>query len=220
MRMINLASLSLSLAMLDISVSHLVPILAAWHLLFKHRPDAVGKNAVHLLHSAMFALHYNFEYELRHAVQLSIGFYLYDTARLCLSKTGPWYILHHAMTMYLLNAALTVPQHAPSLLKGYYMLEMSNVMLYVSYHVHKEHGDKPALVMASELLQLGWYAHYRIFKLTPYFYEVIAEALTLGIGACAMIAVIYVMGLGWSYRLVLKNIDNYARMKQILDQKQ
>jgi len=203
--------------MLDISVSHLIPLMATWHLLFKHKPDAVGKNAIHLLHSMLFALHYNLEYELRHAVQLSIGFYLYDTVHLCLLKTGPWYILHHAITIHLLNAALTAPQHAPSLLKGYYMLEVSNVMLYVSYHVRKEHADKPALVMASELLQLLWYAYYRIFKLTPYFYEVSAESLALGIGACAMIVGIYMMGLGWSYKLLLKNIDNYARIKQLMN---
>lgn len=164
-------------------------------------------------------LHYTCEYELEYAVQISIGFYLYDTIYL-LKSLSIMYILHHVITIYLINLAMSAPQHAASILKGYYILEVSNIMLYVSYHVRKAHPSKAALIMASELLQLVWYSYYRIFKLTPYLYEISEEAFSTGFGTVAMICAIYAMGLGWSYKLLLKNVNNCAEIKKMMNEKQ
>ena len=195
---------------------HLIPIVATWHLLYKEfAKEAVGKNAIHLLHSIIFILHYNCGYELEYAVQISIGFYLYDTVYL-LKSLSIIYILHHMITIYTISLVITAPQHAASALKGYYMLEVSNIMLYVSYHVRKAHPSKAALIMASEFMQLVWYSYYRIFKLTPHLYEISAEAFSLGFSAVAMICVIYAMGIGWSYKLLLKNMNNWAEIKKMM----
>lgn len=121
------------------------------------------------------------------------------------------------ITIYIISLVITAPQHAASTLKGYYMLEVSNITLYVSYHVRKAHPSKAALIMASELLQLVWYSYYRIFKLTPYLYEISAEVFSLGFSAVAMICAIYAMGLGWSYKLLLKNMNNWAEIKKMMN---
>jgi hypothetical protein len=123
------------------------------------------------------------------------------------TATAP-YLLHHAITIYLLNIAMTEPVHAASMLHGYCILETSNIMLYVSYHVRKEHADRKELIMLSELVQLGWYTYYRIFKLTAFLYTIRAEAFQLGIGGCAMLATVYAMGVLWSYKLLIKNMRN------------
>ena len=94
------------------------------------------------------------------------------------------------------------------MLHGYYILETSNIMLYVSYHVRKEYADRKQLIMLSELVQLGWYTYYRIFKLTAFLYSIRAEVFQLGIGGCAMIATMYAMGVLWSYKLLIKNMRN------------
>ena len=229
------------------SLSCIIPIMAAWHLSFmeisKHKPEAVSKNLNHLLHSLIFIAHYANDYNLSYATHISIGFYLYDTVFLmqsamqlfCVASvekimqkatatakatateatatgatataTAP-YLLHHAITIYLLNLAITEPVHAASMLHGCYILEASNIMLYVSYHVRKEHADRKELIMLSELVQLGWYTYYRIFKLTAFLYTIRAEAFQLGLGGCAMLATVYAMGVLWSYKLLIKNMRN------------
>jgi hypothetical protein len=202
----------------------------------KHKPEAVSKNLNHLLHSLIFIAHYAIDYNLSYATHISIGFYLYDTVYLmqsamqlfCVASvekiiqkatatgatatgaataTAP-YLLHHAITIYLLNIAITEPVYAASMLRGYCILETSNIMLYVSYHVRKEHADRKELIMLSELVQLGWYTYYRIFKLTAFLYTIRAEAFQLGIGGCAMLATVYAMGVLWSYKLLIKNMRN------------
>lgn len=209
--------------MTHVSPIHILPIVASWYLLHKeivkHLPEAVGKNAIHLLHGMIFALHYNYEYELEYAVHISIGFYLYDTMYL-LKSLSMMYILHHVITIYLISLVITAPQHGASTLKGYYMLEVSNIMLYVSYHVRKAHPSNIRLIMASELLQLVWYSYYRIFKLTIHLYETSAEVLSTGFGVVVMICAIYAMGLGWVYKLLLKNLNNCAEMKKMMNDKQ
>jgi len=122
--------------------------------------------------------------------------------------------LHHAMAIYLLNTALIAPQHTATLLHGCCILETSNLMLYVSYHVRKEHATRPGLIMASELVQLVWYTYYRIFKLTPFLYETSAEARSHSIGACAILAALYAMGAAWSYKLLQKNVHNYRNYRR------
>ena len=203
----------------------------------KYKSEAISKNLNHLLHSLIYIAHYASDYNLPYATHISIGFYLYDTMCLmqsamqlfCVASaekimqkatatgatatgataTAAPYLLHHAITIYLLNIAITEPVHAASMLHGYYILETSNIMLYVSYHVRKEHADRKELIMLSELVQLGWYTHYRMFKLTAFLYSIRAEVFQLGIGGCAMIATVYVMGVLWSYKLLIKNMCNY-----------
>jgi len=220
-------------------LSYIIPIMASWHLvcteLSKHKPEAVSKNIAHLLHSLIYILHYNHDYNMPYAAHISIGFYMYDFG--CLMQTAMQqfciasaekimhqrappatttttvapYLLHHAMAIYLLNTALIAPQHTATLLHGCCILETSNLMLYVSYHVRKEHATRPGLIMASELVQLVWYTYYRIFKLTPFLYETSAEARSHSIGACAILAALYAMGAAWSYKLLQKNVHNYRK---------
>ena len=130
------------------------------------------------------------------------------TATGATAKATAPYLLHHAITIYLLNLAITEPVYAASMLHGCYILEASNIMLYVSYHVRKEHADRKELIMLSELVQLGWYTYYRIFKLTAFLYTIRAEAFQLGLGGCAMLATVYAMGVLWSYKLLIKNMRN------------
>lgn len=201
----------------------------------KYKSEAVSKNLNHLLHSLIYIAHYANDYNLPYATHVSIGFYLYDTVCLmqsamqlfCVASTekimhkatatgatatgatatAP-YLLHHAITIYLLNIAITEPVHTASMLHGYYILETSNIMLYVSYHVRKEHAVRKDLIMLSEVIQLGWYTYYRIFKLTAFLCSIRAEVFQLGIGGCAMLATVYAMGVLWSYKLLIKNMRN------------
>jgi hypothetical protein len=217
-----------------LNLSHVIPIMATWHLAFmeisKHKSEAVSKNLNHLLHTLIYIAHYTCDYNVIYATQISIGFYLYDTLYLMRSAVQMFcvvsaekimhtkmpapsiapiapYLLHHAIAICMLNMAINDPMHTEFILHAYYILATSNIMLYVSDHVHKECADRK-LVMLSELVQFVWYTHYRIFKLSAFLYDSHAEAFQLGICACAMIATLYAMGVAWSHQLFVKNMRN------------
>ena len=204
--------------------THLIPIMAAWHLsmteLSKYKPAPVSKNINHLLHTLTFMLMYTQTHEVEYATHISIGFYSYDIIYM-LSMThdsirrNASYLLHHAIAIYLLNLTFIAPGHAESILKGYSILESSNIMLYVSYHVQKEWPQQRALIMSSEFIQLLWYTYYRIFKMTIFVYQIREELRAAGGGVSAMIAVLYLMGAMWSYKLMMKNVQHYAAIKKM-----
>lgn len=210
--------------MLQVSVTHLLPIVAAWHFIereiSKYKPENVSKNLTDMLHSTIFLLHYNCEYDLAYATHMSIGFYLYDTLHLLKSgsmKQSVKYIVHHVLAVYLLNTSLAVPHHAAAaILHGYYILEMSNLGLYLNKHVVKEHGNKPSLLLVSRLVEFLWYASFRVFKLTPYMMEISADARALGLEIWFMLFMIYGMGLVWSHKLFMINKRNYADLKKLV----
>jgi len=200
-------------------LTHLIPIMATWHLSFteisKYKPARISKNINHLLHTLIFMLHYTQNYEMEHAMHISIGFFSYDIIYMVRSdgiRRNMSYIVHHAFAIYLLSLTFIEPSCTESMLKGYSILESSNIMLYVSYHVQKEWADRKAWVRASEFVQLLWYMYYRIFKLTGFFYQIREEIIMLGICGSAMIAAVYLMGVTWSCKLIIKNVQHVAAM--------
>ena len=204
--------------MLHVSVSHILPIVAAWH--FIEREIAKSKNMTDVLHSIIFMLHYSCQYDLAYAIHLSIGFYLYDTLHLLKSgsmEKSAKYIVHHVLAIYVLNTSLAVPRHAAdAILHGYNILEMSNLGLYLNKHVVKAHGDKPSLLLLSRLVEFLWYASFRVLKLTPYMIEISGDARALGMEIWFMLFMIYGMGLVWSHKLFMINARNYADLKKLV----
>jgi hypothetical protein len=201
--------------------THLIPIMAAWHLSFteisKHTSaPPISKNVNHLLHTLIWLLHYTQSYEMEHAIHISIGFFSYDIIFLLRSgiQRNVHYILHHGIAIYLLNLTFIQPDHAESVWKGYSILESSNIMLYVSYHVQKEWPHRKAWIRASEFVQLAWYMYFRIFKMTGFLYENREEVIMLGIYGAAMVAALYLMGVMWSCKLIMKNAQHFADIKK------
>lgn len=205
-------------------ISHLIPIIATWHLVYreicKYKPENVSKNITDLLHSTIFLLHYNNEYDLSYATQVSIGFYIYDSMHMLkfepLNRIAK-HMLYHALTTYMLNVSITVPKDtADSILYAYSILEMSNIGLYANKHITKEFGDKAALILVCQAVEFMWYAYFRVFKLTAYMMKISADAFSLGIEVCIILAMIYGMGLVWSYKLLMVNVRNKVQLKKLV----
>ena len=194
--------------------THLIPIMAAWHMSFteisKHTSaPPISKNLNHLLHTLIWLLHYTQTYEMEHAMHVSIGFFSYDIIYM-VRRDGilrnVHYILHHGIAIYLLNFTFIQPNRAESILKGYSILESSNIMLYVSYHVRKQWPHRQTWIRTTEFIQLLWYMYYRIFKFTGFLYQFREEVLLLGICGAAMVAALHLMGVMWSYKLIIKKM--------------
>ena len=172
----------------------------------------------HLLHTLIFLLHYAHNYEMEHAMHVSIGFFSYDIIYMALHdgiRRNASYLLHHGITIYLLHLTFVDPSCTESIMKGYAILESSNIMLYVSYHVQKEWPGRTAWIRASEFVQMLVYVYFRMFRLSAFMYDIREELRAAGIITCAALAALYMMGAKWSHRLVMKNAQHFAALKKM-----
>jgi hypothetical protein len=211
-----------------LNISYIIPLICFWNSILKetlkYKQESTAKNIVHLIHSLIFILHHNYNYNIDYAIHISIGFYTYDLMYIISSilkmkikndfiKHFP-YIIHHLIAIYLLNASF-ITESKQILLGGYNILEMSNIMLYVSHHIHKEYNDHLEMNAASEFIQLLWYSYFRMIKFFSFVYENKIYFFRFNFTTQTVIVMLYFMGVIWSYKLTKKNINNYHRLKQL-----
>ena len=208
------------------NVGYLIPIVCFWHTIsteaVKYKPIAVVNNIVSFIHCISFILHFNYDYNLGYATHMSIGFYIYDllyifsciktaTATTEIKRRTP-FILHHLAGIYVLNASFLGEGNA-HILGGYAILEKSNVMLYISYHLRKEYTHHVRLNIIAEVCQLIFYSYYRLVRLSFFLYNHRAHFFRFHYITQILIIALYCMGVAWSCKLVKKNITNYNAVK-------
>ena len=205
------------------NIGYIIPILMSFHLLLlelvKYKKEEVSKNIIHFIHGLIFIVCHDYKHDMIYITHVSIGFYIYDLIYLLttslkvedkLSRNAP-YIIHHIITIKILYSSL-YNLYFLSILNGYYIFEMSNMMLYISYHIRKEYkNDK--LIFATDFIQLIWYSYFRIIKILLFCYSVSYEIYEQTIISQIMLLIIYLMGISWSYKLAIKNINNFYSYK-------
>jgi hypothetical protein len=213
------------------NVGYLIPLVCFWHTLTtevsKFKPSAVTNNIVSFIHCISFILHYNYEYNLDYATHMSIGFYIYDLlyifsgiyrcsandqAKNEFKKRAP-FIIHHLAGMYVLNSSLS-GEGQEHILYAYNILEKSNIMIYISYHLHKEYAHYLRLNIFSEFAQLLIYSYYRLIDLSFFVYNHQIQFFRYQYVTQFLIIALYCMGYAWSYKLIEKNRANFYALKQ------
>ena len=217
-----------------LNFSYIIPLICFWHTITnevsKYKQLDVSSNIISLIHCLLFMAHHGYDYNLDYAVHMSIGYYIYDLAYItsCIYKYRSKdefnrrypFIIHHFIGLYLLNACISDTGESKfHLLYGYNILETSNVMLYISYHLHKEYANYFHLNIISEIFQLIWYSYYRVVKLLIFTCKYKSYFFELRYPTQFVIIVLYFMGIIWSYKLVKKNIKNFKVVKQIYNSK-
>ena len=124
------------------------------------------------------------------------------------------YIIHHLIAIYLLNISFKI-ETKQIVLSGYNILEMSNIMLYISHHIHKEYNDHLEMNAVSEFIQLLWYSYFRIIQFFLFSYQYKMHFFQFDFITKTVIIILYFMGVMWSYKLTKKNISNYHKLKQL-----
>jgi hypothetical protein len=212
-----------------INIFFLIPVVAFWRTITaeirKYKQDhTVANNIVSTIHSLFYIFHYNYNYNMDYAIHASIGYYIYDLFYIfqciraasaasssattqCVQQRTP-YIIHHLIGLYLLYDTLTSDNTGP-LLDSYYFLEASNLMLYLSYHLHKEYRAHKTLISFAEFIQLLWYSYYRVYMFSSLVYNDQPRFFEFSRTSQCCIVVIYLMGLVWTCKLVKRNIANY-----------
>ena len=211
-----------------LNIGYLTPIVCFWRTISteisKHKEDAITNNIVSFIHSVSFIVHYNYDYNLDYAVHISIGFFIYDLIYILSGlyrtrikdehKRQTPFIIHHIAGMCVLKAALT-GESKEHILFAYHILEKSNIMIYVSYYLHKQYAQYVRLNTLSDFVQLLSYSYFRLFQLSVYIYNNKEQFFQLQIMTQILIVGIYCMGLAWSHRLLTKNMANFYALKKL-----
>ena len=203
-----------------------------------YSPPEITNNAVSLIHSVSFIAHYNYDFNMNYAVHASIAFFIYDLLYIMrrifvfyrhkrdhredphphphqhkqthkdeLNKQLP-FIVHHLAGIHILYSAIT-NANGHFILDAFLILEKSNIMIYVSYHLHKQYREYKRANVISEFVQLITYTYYRLFTLSIFIYNHHAILFTYPFMTQLFILLVYSMGYAWSYRLLMINIRNY-----------
>jgi len=208
-----------------LNIGYIIPIIMSCHLLLlelvKYKKEEISKNIIHFIHALIFILCHNYNSDMVYITHVSIGFYTYDLIYLCTTiikdkskaTQNVGYILHHVITVNILCYSL-YSVYSVSILHAFYTLEMSNLMLYISYHIHKEHKNYK-LIYTTDFIQLIWYSYHRIIKILLFFFKIKNEILDTHVSIPIMVFIIYLMGMSWSYNLVIKNIKNFKSYKTL-----
>jgi len=209
-------------------ISQIIPLVCFWNTvtneISKYKQREVSNNVVSLIHCILFMIHHSYNYNIEYAAHISISYYIYDLIYIvsCIYKLKSKdefkrrypFIIHHIFGIYLLKHSLT-NESKEHLLHGYNILETSNIMLYVSYHLHKEYKNYFHLNIISEFFQLLWYSYFRIIKFSLYVYSNKTYLFHFTLSTQLLIFAIYCMGIIWSYKLVKKNIKNFNILKEL-----
>lgn len=206
------------------NIGYIIPIVMSCHLLFlellKYKTQEVSKNIIHIINGIIFILCHNYESDMIYIIHVAIGFYVYDMIYIVVSivktnnklKQQAPYIIHHILTIHILRDSL-YNQYFLIIWKGYSILEMSNMMLYISYHVHKEYKNNKHLIYITDFIQLIWYTYYRAIKISFFCYSARHKIYEQTGVFRIMLFILYLFGILWSYKLIMKNINNYKSYK-------
>lgn len=186
----------------------------SFHLINKyHKHHDVSKNINHLIHALLFVLfHKTIKLNMiPYLIDLSIGFYIYDVFfifyKLALEKEKlirhvP-YLIHHSLAFFGLVLAKNVELQNYTL-TYYYLLEYSNFMIYISYHINKRYPEYKNLLLVSQCFQYIWYSYFRIGQFIIYTTQISDIILEQHISIFLVLLLLFSMGLIWSYNLFLK----------------
>jgi len=181
-----------------------------FNLLNKKYSHNISANLVNASHALIFILHkillgtnciFN--------AYLTGSFYVYDFGYLVISQyvSGKWdkipFLIHHILAIsgsYMIYTEYL----AEEITYIFYLLELSNIPLYVSYHNHKRRPLHKNLILVIDFVQFIWYSYYRNIRLYLYFWSiwsVLCSISYLLVGATILISS---MGTYWSYLLFNK----------------
>ena len=202
-------------------IEYLIPIFALWHTIttevskYKH-DHGVANNIVSAIHCVSYIAQYTNIPDRNYTIHVSIGYYIYDLLYLLYAlyakkttqvKQYTIYVFHHVFAIYMLYIAVT-DEHREPLLYAFYIGDLSNITLYLSYHLHKEYPQHDNIIRASEFIQLLWYSYFRVYRSSSLiFYDEMQLYNYSFVYQCSLY-MIYIMGIFCSVSLVKKNIAN------------
>lgn len=139
-----------------------------------------------------------------------IAFYMFDIIYIIANleiKKNISNIIHHIMAI----TCSMIPLLDESFITNYkelgFILEFSNIPLYINYHFHKVYPNNKTLLEYATLFQFLIYGFFRIIMFGIYlYYKILIYPLDsiFNIVLCFSSTMIYIMGIIWTYKLLVK----------------
>ncbi len=164
---------------------------------------------------------------MNYAIHVSIGYYIYDLVYLLRviyttsattnhsikksTRLSKIFAIHHIIGLYLLYDMLNVENVEP-LSYIFNLAEISNLMLYVSSHLHKEYPTHKTVISIAEFIQLVWYFYFRLIRSSIIIYQEQSFFKEYSVVSNCCFVILYVMSVVWAGQLVKKNIANIANI--------
>ena len=213
-----------------LQIEYLLPIMAFWHTItteiYKYKQDpGVVNNIVSAIHCMIYIIQYNSRGAMNYALHVSAGFYLYDLLYFLPSiyadttqsprkksiQQRTVYVIHHIISIKLSYDVLYF-ENNDILLQLYNIVELSNIMMYVSYHLYKEYPGHRHLISFCEFIQFLWYSYFRVISGPIFIYHNQDYFLGCSFSIQSSIMSLYIISVAWSCILLKKNIVNYLSL--------
>jgi hypothetical protein len=116
------------------------------------------------------------------------------------------YVIHHIIANYGLYLALT-HYLRQEIMYFYYLLEYSNFLLYISYHIQKAYPNHTVLILVSDCFQFVWYSYFRIIRFLIYWFKIKSLYFDAYFFIQLGVVILFLMGGFWSLKLFKKCLN-------------
>lgn len=123
---------------------------------------------------------------------ISLTYFYYDTKFILKKSIIDYPIVYHHIVALFLLLGFYIDYYGDSLIYLYNSAEISNVPMYITYHLRKT-SQNMNLIIYFNILQTIFYGHFRVYRMTDYLIKntyLIYTPLSPLLG-------IYLMGLVW-----------------------
>jgi hypothetical protein len=123
---------------------------------------------------------------------ISTTYFINDTRIILKCDVIDYPIVYHHVAAMLLLYAFYIGYYEYSLIYLYNTAEISNIPMYITYHLRKTSSDIE-FNLCSNILQAIFYGYFRVYRMTDY----LIKNTYLIYTPLAPLLVIYIMGLVW-----------------------
>ena len=142
---------------------------------------------------------------------ISSMYFYYDTKLILKCDKIDYPILYHHIITMILLFGFYIDYYGDVLIYLYNLGELSNIPMYITYHLRKT-SPNMNLILCSNVLQTLVYGYFRVYKMTNYLIKntyIIYTPLAPLLG-------IYLMGLVWFYTLCKQIYDERITIRYII----
>ena len=180
---------------------------------FCHSNLKIVKNVTHFFHAILFIFLYKIVDHsiIDYPIILSFGFYFCDLFYILhniVIKTEKFirrlpYLVHHFITNYALYIALN-NYCREQILYIFYILEYSNLVLYIGYHIQKQYSTYKNLILVVQCFQFVWYTYFRVIRFVIYMFNIFAIFYNVYLSIQLVAIILFLMGVTWSWKIFQK----------------
>ena len=142
---------------------------------------------------------------------VSSTYFYYDTKLILkCDKIDYPMLYHHIITIFIL-LGFYIDYYGDVLIYLYNLGELSNIFMYITYHLRKT-SPNMNLIVCSNVLQTIIYGYFRVYKMTDYF---IKNTYLIHTPLAPLLG-IYLMGLVWFFILCKQVYDERITIRYII----